>query len=124
MSDPEPAADADDAGDGAGAHDGAARREQDDEDAIELRFFANFRETVGQKTIYRAYDDADTIGGVLVAIEEEFPELAGLILDGDGGIQPQINVLRNGREVEHLDGLETPIEPGDAVSVFPPVAGG
>lgn len=114
MSDPEPAADA----------DGVADDDVATEDAIELRFFANFRQTVGQKSIYRAYDGADTIGGVLTAIEDEFPELAGLILDDDGRIQPQINVLRNGREVEHLDGLETPVEPGDAVSVFPPVAGG
>lgn len=123
MSDPESAADPDDVGDAAGAADGAGRREQGDEDAVELRFFANFRQTVGQKSLYRAYGDAATIGDVLVAIEDEFPELAGLILD-DGEIQPQINVLRNGREVEHLDGLETPVEPGDAVSVFPPVAGG
>jgi molybdopterin synthase sulfur carrier subunit len=33
-------------------------------------------------------------------------------------------VLKNGREVLHLDGLDTPLDDGDRVSVFPPVAGG
>ena len=91
---------------------------------LELRFFANFRQAVGQKTIHRTYEDAETVGDVLRAIEDEFPELAGQILDDDGQVKPQINVLKNGREVEHLDGVATAIETGDKVSVFPPVAGG
>jgi molybdopterin synthase sulfur carrier subunit len=33
-------------------------------------------------------------------------------------------VLKNGREVVHMEGLATPLADGDAVSVFPPVAGG
>jgi molybdopterin synthase sulfur carrier subunit len=42
----------------------------------------------------------------------------------DGGLAPQINVLKNGREVLHLDGLDTSLDDGDRLSVFPPVAGG
>jgi len=61
---------------------------------------------------------------VLAAIEEEYPELVGEILDEDGEIQPQLTVLRNGREVVHIDGLATTLEDGDRLSVFPPVAGG
>ena len=45
-----------------------------------------------------------------------------LLVDGD--LKPQINVLKNGREVLHMQGIETPVEPGDTVSIFPPVAGG
>ncbi|OYR79524.1 molybdopterin synthase sulfur carrier subunit, partial [Halorubrum ezzemoulense] len=41
-----------------------------------------------------------------------------------GALAPQINVLKNGREVLHLDGLDTPMADGDRLSVFPPVAGG
>jgi len=90
---------------------------------IELRFFATYRAAVGQKTVERDYD-ADTVGAVLRAIEEEWPELAGELLDGEGAIRPQLSVLKNGREVAHMDGPGTAIEDGDTVSVFPPVAGG
>lgn len=91
---------------------------------LELRFFATFREAVGQKVINREFGDGTVIGDVLVAIEEEFPGLAGELLDEDGDIQPQLTVLKNGREVVHIDGTATELSDGDRVSVFPPVAGG
>lgn len=91
---------------------------------IELRFFATFRAAVGQKTVEREYPDGATVGEVLSAIEEEWPEMAGDILDEDGSILPQLSVLKNGREVVHMEGPDTPLEDGDRLSVFPPVAGG
>jgi molybdopterin synthase sulfur carrier subunit len=102
---------------GAGG-DAAATKE------LELRFFATFREAVGQKELRRAFEVDATVGGVLEGIETEFPELGGELLDADGEIQPQLSVLKNGREVVHLDGPETELADGDRVSVFPPVAGG
>lgn len=91
---------------------------------LELRFFANFRTAVGQKEIYRTFESETTVGNVLAALESEFPELAGDILDEEGSIQPQLSVLKNGREVIHIDGTKTALEDGDRLSVFPPVAGG
>jgi molybdopterin synthase sulfur carrier subunit len=91
---------------------------------LELRFFATFRAAVGQKTVNWEVDDESTIGDVLRTIEEEYPELVGELLDEDGDIQPQLTVLKNGREVVHLEGTETELDDGDRVSVFPPVAGG
>lgn len=90
--------------------------------SVQLRFFATFREAVGTKTITREYD-AETVGEVLVALEDEFDGLAGEILDG-GSVRPQVNVLLNGRDVEHEQRTETPIEADDTLSIFPPVAGG
>ncbi|MDQ2056056.1 ubiquitin-like small modifier protein 1 [Halobellus sp. H-GB7] len=89
---------------------------------FQLRFFANFREAVGTKTITREYE-AETVGDVLVALESEFEGLAGQIIE-DGRVRPQVNVLLNGRDVEHEAGTDTPIEPDDTLSIFPPVAGG
>ncbi|QLD86888.1 MoaD/ThiS family protein [Natronomonas halophila] len=91
---------------------------------LELRFFATFRAAVGQKTVTWEVDDDSTIGDILWAIEDEYPELVGELLDEDGDIQPQLTVLKNGREVVHLEGTETELDDGDRVSVFPPVAGG
>lgn len=91
---------------------------------VELRFFATFREAVGQKTIEREFDADATVGDVLEAIEDAYPELAGDILDDTGAIRPHLSVLKNGREVVHLEDTATRVEDGDRVSVFPPVAGG
>jgi len=90
---------------------------------LELRFFATFREAVGGKTLAYEVDDGATVGDALRALESEYDGLAGnLIVDGE--LAPQINVLKNGREVLHLDGLDTELSDGDRVSIFPPVAGG
>jgi len=91
---------------------------------LELRFFANYRSAVGQKTIPREYDDGATVGDVLAGLESEFDGLEGDLLDDEGEIRPQLSVLKSGREVEHMDGVETGLEDGDTLSVFPPVAGG
>ena len=98
--------------------------DQTGEVALELRFFATFREAVGRKTVERSFEDGATVGDVLAAIEDEYPELAGQILDGEGDIRPQLSILKNGREVVHIDGVDTALEDGDRLSVFPPVAGG
>lgn len=90
---------------------------------LELRLFANFRETVGQKTLDREFPEDATVETVLHELEADYPDLDGAFVQ-DGEILPQVNVLKNGREVHHLEGLSTPVEDGDKISIFPPVAGG
>lgn len=90
---------------------------------LELRFFATYRQEVGQKTIEREYEDGATVGAVLAALESEFEGLRGGLLE-DGDLRPQINVLQNGREVLHKEGVDTVLSDGDTLSIFPPVAGG
>lgn len=90
---------------------------------LELRFFATFREAVGQKTLeYEMAGDA-TIFDLLDELESKYDGLAGNLLT-DGELAPQINVLKNGREVLHMSGTETELDEGDTVAIFPPVAGG
>jgi MoaD family protein len=95
---------------------------------LELKFFATFREAVGSKTTTPEYPDADypdglTVRDVLEDLEASYDGLAGELIEDDD-LRPQINVLKNGREVLHIDGLDTPMDDGDTLAVFPPVAGG
>jgi molybdopterin synthase sulfur carrier subunit len=90
---------------------------------VTLKFFATFREIVGSKTIDREFPEGTVVGDVLSELESEYDDLVGeLLVDGD--LKPQINVLKNGREVLHMEGIDTTVEAGDTVSIFPPVAGG
>lgn len=88
---------------------------------IELRFFATFREAVGEKSLTRSFDDGAPVGDVLHMLDAEYPDLD---LFEDGELRDYLSVMRNGRDIAHLDGLETPLDDGDRLSVFPPVAGG
>lgn len=90
---------------------------------LELRFFATFREVVGTKTIEREYADGMAVGDVLRVLEDEFDGLEGELIE-DGDLKRHINVLKNGREVLHIEGVETDLGDGDTLSIFPPVAGG
>ncbi|QDX39474.1 ubiquitin-like small modifier protein 1 [Salarchaeum sp. JOR-1] len=87
-----------------------------------LRFFANFRETVGQKTIRREYADGSTVGDVLRDLSDEHPKME--LFDDDGSLREYLTVMKEGRDITYIDGLETELTDGDRVSVFPPVAGG
>lgn len=98
-------------------------RADDTDMELELRFFATFREAVGQKEHHREFDDDATVGDVLETLEAEYADLEGQLL-ADGEIRPQLSVLKNGRDVAHMEGVETALEEGDLLSVFPPIAGG
>lgn len=90
---------------------------------IDLRFFATFRDAVGEKEQTRTVGDETTVGEVLATLEAEYDGLEGQLL-ADGEVRPQLSVLKNGRNVVHMAGAETDLDAGDVVSVFPPVAGG
>ncbi|RBI64106.1 ubiquitin-like small modifier protein 1 [halophilic archaeon] len=87
---------------------------------LTLRFFANFREAVGQKTLEREYPDDATVGDVLESLVEEYD----LDLFEDGEMRDQLSIMKNGTDVVHIEGPETSLSDGDTLSVFPPVAGG
>ncbi len=89
---------------------------------IELRFFATFREAVGEKTITREIEGGTTVDDLLYALEEEYPDLD--IHTAEGDLREYLSILKNGRDISFLDGPETTLEPGDTLSIFPPVAGG
>ncbi|MFC7131617.1 MULTISPECIES: ubiquitin-like small modifier protein 1 [Salinibaculum] len=89
---------------------------------ITMRFFANFREVVGQKTLHREYDDVSTVGDVLRALSEEYPDME--LFEDDGSLREYLTIMRDGKDIAHIEGMETELSGGETVSVFPPVAGG
>ncbi|QSG14855.1 ubiquitin-like small modifier protein 1 [Halapricum desulfuricans] len=89
---------------------------------LTLRFFANFREVVGQKTIVRKYEGISTVGDALAELKSEYPTLE--LYDEDGSLREYITVMRDGKDVIHIEGLETELAGGETLSLFPPVAGG
>ncbi len=63
---------------------------------------------------------AQTVTGVLRALEQEQPALKGWMLDERGLIRPHINVFVNGE----LGRGETALQERDRVEVLPAISGG
>lgn len=65
-----------------------------------------------------------SLEGVIDAMNQEYPGIRGRICDDNGDLRNFVNVYVNGEDVRFLQGLETPTNSGDEVSVVPAVAGG
>lgn len=79
------------------------------------------RLTGGQSKVDVAAVD---VGGLIQALNSDYPGVAEKLLDGSGEIKRFINVFVNDDEVRSLQGLATPVRDDDRVSIVPAMAGG
>ncbi|MHB8319245.1 MAG: ubiquitin-like small modifier protein 1 [Acidimicrobiales bacterium] len=68
--------------------------------------------------------DGGTVGEALDALEQLHPGFAGRLFDDSGQLRRFVNVFLADEDVRFLDGLATPVSPGQTVSIVPAVAGG
>lgn len=64
------------------------------------------------------------VGGILHAIDAEYPGIVAKLVDDDGNVKRFINIFLNEDEIRTLQGLETPVGDADRVSIVPAMAGG
>jgi MoaD family protein len=67
--------------------------------------------------------NASTVGEVLDGLYDRYDGLRDRIAE-DGDLRRFVNVYVEGEDIRFLDGLETPVEDGDEVTILPAVAGG
>jgi len=46
------------------------------------------------------------------------------IFERSGELRPSVVILKNGRQIQSLDGVQTSLEAGDTIAMFPPLGGG
>lgn len=68
--------------------------------------------------------DGAKVSEVLANLEVAHPGFASRILDDEGALRRFVNVFVADDDVRFLDGLDTPIEDGQTLSIIPAVAGG
>ena len=66
----------------------------------------------------------DTVDALLRNLDAAYPGIGERLLDAEGKIKRFINVFVNEDEIRTLQGAETPVAPGDRVSIVPAMAGG
>ncbi|GAB3423153.1 MoaD/ThiS family protein [Haloparvum alkalitolerans] len=90
---------------------------------MEWKLFADLSEIAGGRTVTVDAEPGDTVEEALDALLAAHPDLRDRIMEGDE-LADHINVLVNGSNVAHEEGLETELSPGDELALFPPVSGG
>ena len=64
------------------------------------------------------------LNDVISSLDARFPGIKERLCDETGELRNFVNVYVNGEDVRFLDGLTTPTNSGDEVSIVPAVAGG
>ena len=81
-----------------------------------LRKFTNNNETV---TVA-----AGTVATLVEELEQQYPGIKKSLCDDSGELRRFVNVYVNEEDIRFLEGKDTPINEGDAVSIVPAIAGG
>jgi MoaD family protein len=68
--------------------------------------------------------EGDTIAEVLERINAQYPGFREQITMEDGSLHRFVNIYVNDEDIRFMQQLETPVEPGDVVSILPALAGG
>ena len=68
--------------------------------------------------------EGTTVGEIIETLATEHPGIRGRLLDEEGGLRRFVNVFVDDEDIRHRDGIHTPVQPGQRVSILPAVAGG
>jgi molybdopterin synthase sulfur carrier subunit len=91
---------------------------------VTVRFYATLRDLTSKKTpIDVELDEGATVSNLLDVLFLD-SAIKPAITDENQNIRSDISILRNGREIRFLDGVDTELKSGDEISFFPVVAGG
>jgi molybdopterin synthase sulfur carrier subunit len=65
-----------------------------------------------------------TVGEVLLKLDGQFKGFGERVLDGGTDVKRFINVFVNEDNIRDHKNLDTPVKPGDTISILPSIAGG
>lgn len=89
-----------------------------------MKFFANFREAVGKEQ-----ESVEAVTDVAALLDELVGRFGKGLMEqlyepGTRRLREIVHILINGRAINLLEGLSTPLKDGDVIAIFPPVSGG
>ena len=91
---------------------------------VTVKFYSYLRDLIGKKTMIELdLDEGAIISHLLTKLFLD-PQIKEALLDENQELKSDITLLKNGRVITFLAGMETKLEAGDEISIFPLVAGG
>jgi MoaD family protein len=92
---------------------------------VTVRTMFDLARIMGRSSAEVSVEPGATVRTVLDALSSAHEGLRDRLFDpGASGLRPYLFLELNGRDIRALQGLETPVAEGDALSVLIPVAGG
>jgi molybdopterin synthase sulfur carrier subunit len=89
---------------------------------MKVKYFAYIRDYTGSKEIQ--IEHYETLKDLLVKLCEKYDSRFKRKVFKGNELSDEIIILINGRNIVHLQGLDTLLSPDDEISIFPVVAGG
>lgn len=68
--------------------------------------------------------DGQTVGELLQSLTTKYGALKNHLYTGDGRLRSFVNIYVNDEDIRYLQKEQTPVKPGDSLSIVPSVAGG
>jgi len=90
---------------------------------VHVKAFATFREVMDNQ-VDMDFPKSATIRTLLAELSERYNGLNELMFAAPETLRDFVNILKNGRNIHFLAGLDTSLDDGDVIALFPPVAGG
>jgi MoaD family protein len=90
---------------------------------ITVKAFATFREVMDMQ-IELEFPAGTTIRTLLSELTGRYKGLSEVMFSAPDTLRDFVNILKNGRNIHFLAGLDTPLDDGDMIALFPPAAGG
>jgi molybdopterin synthase sulfur carrier subunit len=91
---------------------------------MKIRVYATLRDLLGVSAVELPVAGPSTVGEMLRRLVEAHPALGEKLWHPDGSLTGLVTILSNGRSIEYLQGLATPLDDTHVLSLFPPVGGG
>ena len=88
---------------------------------VEVRVTSVLQRVLGAKSVEM---EGSTIAEVLERINAQYPGFREQITMEDGSLHRFVNIYVNDEDIRFMNQLQTPVEPGDVVSILPALAGG
>lgn len=106
---------------GAEPYAGAPQKEKGSWMSVEVRIPTILRPYTGGEKLVTA--QGSSLQELVSDLDANYPGIGERLLD-ESGLRRFVNVYLNDEDVRFLDGLDTEVTDGDAVTILPAVAGG
>ncbi len=93
--------------------------------ALKVKFYSLFKINLKKSGEEYELENPITISELINYLDEDYDQyFSNKLLDDKGFISPGSIILVNGKNVLHVNELDTEVKDGDIVTLFPPSAGG
>ena len=90
--------------------------------SIKVRIPSPLRNLTGGKDVIEA--EGANVGDVLNSLKSHAAGIETRLFKGPNQLNKFVNVFLNDEDIRYLGNLETPVKPGDEISIVPAIAGG